>query len=171
MKNLRLLFTSQCDRRCKQCCNLSWDLTKLPICQSFSGLDIVSITGGEPMLFKDRLKGTINMIRYQSPKAKIFLYTANVKELEASLEIFKLLDGVTLTIHTIRDIDRFKIFNDLLLKNKDLLVGKSLRLNVFEKVATSNFLRVIDLSLWTVDDNRTWIKDCPLPEGEVFMRL
>jgi hypothetical protein len=45
-------------------------------------------------------------------------------------------------------------------------VGKSLRLNVFKGVS----LAELNLSCWKVKPNIKWIKNCPLPEDEVFMR-
>jgi hypothetical protein len=46
--------------------------------------------------------------------------------------------------------------------------GRGMRLNVFEGVTIPEDT---DLSLWKVKEQMVWIKDCPLPQDEVFMRL
>jgi hypothetical protein len=43
---------------------------------------------------------------------------------------------------------------------------KSLRLNVFKGVSVPK-----TWSNWIVKKNMVWIKNCPLPEDEVFMKL
>jgi len=39
-------------------------------------------------------------------------------------------------------------------------------LNVFKGISLDG----IDLSLWKVKENMTWIRDCPLPDNEEFLR-
>ena len=46
------------------------------------------------------------------------------------------------------------------------LDGKSLRLNIFEEVGP-----VASSERWQVKDHMAWIPNCPLPQGEVLMRL
>ena len=83
-------------------------------------------------------------------------------------DVFKMLchiDGLTVTLHEQEDVEPFQILNKSLLKCSR--VPWSLRLNVFKEVA----LPEIDLRLWKVKDQIEWIKDCPLPADEVFMKL
>ena len=42
-----------------------------------------------------------------------------------------------------------------------------MRLNIFHNVDIAK----IDLVKWIVKKDITWIKNCPLPKDEVFMRL
>jgi hypothetical protein len=42
-----------------------------------------------------------------------------------------------------------------------------MRLNVFKGVDLTG----VDVTHWKVRTDIEWVKDCPLPEGEVFMRL
>ena len=44
---------------------------------------------------------------------------------------------------------------------------RSLRLNIFKNVKLPNNL---DLRYWNTKLNMEWIKDCPLPKNETFMR-
>jgi len=164
IKKLRLLLFSECDRSCRGCCNKDWDLTALPECTDYTGYDEIILTGGEPLLRPDLVRRTIHEILAQT-EAPIYLYTAKVNGPAIFERILALLDGVTLTLHSRKDVKEFKILNNYLLQTQ--LPGKSLRLNVFAGISLTG----IDLSLWTVKKNIKWIKDCPLPVEEVFMRL
>jgi hypothetical protein len=65
-------------------------------------------------------------------------------------------------------IDKFIIFNNKLNFPLDNLL--SLRLHIFEGIDISK-LDDIDLKNWKIKKNIKWIKNCPLPQDEVFMRL
>ena len=175
MKKLRLLLTSDCNRNCEGCCNKDWDLDSLPVCTDYSGYNEIMITGGEPMLYPEKIRectskiwGSISLkwdnIFKKSPC--VYLYTAWTKR---PIELIDLLmvrwiDGLTLTLHNQDDVNGFENLNERLMVYK---FKYSLRLNVFKGVDLSG----IDLSLWKVKDNIEWIKDCLLPEDEVFMRF
>jgi hypothetical protein len=160
---LRLLLTEKCNRKCRGCCNKEWDLKALPICNIFSGYDEVILTGGEPMLYPPLISLTVNRIRQQT-KAPIYLYTASCLEPYILLRVLDSIEGLTLTLHTKKDVEPFKDFNAHILRGAD---SKSLRLNVFRGVS----LKGLDLSKWEVKKNIVWIKNCPLPKDEVFMRV
>lgn len=191
MRKLRLLFTEKCNRSCKGCCNKGYDLEKLPKVTHFN-YDEILITGGEPLLFLEQLKGFIKAVRIVS-KAKIIVYTSLVnswtapyansgyfwKTNDSIFKIIKFVDGITLTLHTQQDSDNFA---DLLYiieisckstteeSAYNTFKTKSLRLNVFKGIKLpENF--PMALSLWDVKDNREWVKDCPLPDGEEFLRI
>lgn len=96
----------------------------------------------------------------------IFMYTANIRDTLNFLKIYLLVDGVTITLHDQSDVKpwvnlarRLKVFN---------FPKKSLRLNVFEGVELP---KDPPLDGWLVKSSIKWIKDCPLPEGEVLMKL
>lgn len=154
---LRLLLFEECNRSCPGCCNRDWDLQALPVCYDFTPYRIILLTGGEPMLHPETVRAAVAEIRRQA-KAPIYLYTAMTQGLD---ELMPLLDGVTLTLHTLCDYPPFWRF-DQLARNLD---GKSLRLNIFEGVGP------VDCSTrWQVKGHMKWIPNCPLPEGEVLMR-
>lgn len=161
---LRLLLLSECNRSCKGCCNKDWDLDALKVCESFKGYDEIILTGGEPLLNPGLIRETVRRIRAES-SAPIYLYTAWRDDPWLLATTLMLVDGITLTLHTRKDTEPFEEFNKVI---KFLgIEGKSLRLNVFHGVSTGK----ADLSNWVVKKNMRWIKDCPLPTDEVFMRV
>ena len=161
-KNLRLLLFSECDRRCKGCCNKDWNLDALPVCTSFTGYDLIMLTGGEPMLKPKLIKSTAKAIRAQT-NAPIIVYTAKTSKPDGFIDVLRNVDGVTLTLHTQGDVAGFYRLNEKLLTAR--LEPKSLRLNVFKGIK-------VDVPIyWQVKNNIEWIANCPLPSNEVFMRL
>ncbi len=165
MKTLRLLVTKQCGKGCEGCCNKDWDLDSLPVVEHFN-YDEILITGGEPysMISSKKVTSLMDYLKYVDiyPKRKIYLYTA---ESWALIHWWKYFDGFTLTLHHDTDI------KDFLRVGKEISAlqeSKSLRLNIFKGI---NLPKGLDLSKWVVKENIEWIKDCPLPENEVFMRL
>ncbi len=162
MKHLRLLITEDCDRACAGCCNKDWDLQALPVATDFSGYELIMLTGGEPVLYPEKLKAVTEEIRRQNENAKIVLYTANTTSFLWQ-EILDMVDGITLTIHENSDVENFEEF----LLDWHFEKGLSLRLNVFKGIDLN---AGSDLSAWKIKDNIEWIEDCPLPTNEVLMR-
>lgn len=164
MKKLRLLLFSDCDRACPGCCNKDWDLDALPVCDSYEGYDEVLITGGEPLLKPGITRMVIRQIRQENPKAKIYIYTAKLDDKETALDVLKMCDGFTLTLHEQADVQNFVFFHAAI--PDELFENRSLRLNVFKG---------LDLFCgdggWESRFNLEWKNDCPLPADEVFMRL
>ncbi|MCP4900901.1 MAG: radical SAM protein [bacterium] len=158
---LRLLLTETCNRSCDGCCNKDWDLSALPVCEDFTPYDMIILTGGEPMLFPLQVKETIRQIRQQTP-APIVLYTARPTQELAAMLLTGALNGVTLTLHKQRDIKPFQNLREAL-----GMGSPTLRLNVFAGIS----LHGVETSGWKVRAGMKWIKDCPLPDDEVFMRL
>lgn len=98
MEKLRLLVTTKCPNKCPMCCNNSWDFSKLPVVEHFNYKEIM-ITGGEPLLFPEKLVNlaesikTVQKLAYGN-KGKLFLYTALADMLpiisDTSMELFTL---------------------------------------------------------------------------------
>ena len=99
MEKLRLLVTTKCPNKCPMCCNNSWDFSKLPVVEHFNYKEIM-ITGGEPLLFPEKLANlaesikTVQKLAYGN-KGKLFLYTALADMLPNYIRYF---DGVVYTI-------------------------------------------------------------------------
>ena len=162
MKKLRLLFTQDCDRFCKGCCNKDWDLDALPKVTHFNYSEIL-ITGGEPLLYPYKLYALIAKIKKKS-NAKVIVYTASTKSVAAFMEVLFRADGITLTLHKQSDVsDNFKKICARLRHYPN----KSLRLNVFKGIDYSG---IPGIEHFTVKNNIEWVKDCPLPIDEEFKK-
>lgn len=173
-RKLRLLVTTDCPNKCPMCCNNSWDFDKLPVVKHFD-YDEIMITGGEPLLFNNKVWDLINSIKILCPilypeesVPKVYVYTSVC----SASKLFNILnaDGIVLTPHNREAVEDFIRYNDILLRTK--LLEKhtmSLRLNLFKDIKDM-LPEDIDLSLWKVKDME-WIKDCPVPQGEDFRRL
>jgi len=164
MSKLRLLLFEECNRSCDGCCNKDWDLKSLPVCKDYSPYDEIMLTGGEPMLCPVLLYEVIKEIRKTS-KAKIYIYTAMLNDPAHSLWLLRKIDGLTVTLHSQSDADCFLRFTYHPLYDAS---GKSLRLNIFKDITLHD--KEIP-SEWIVKKDIEWIKDCPLPKDEIFMRL
>ena len=161
---LRLLLFKNCNRRCKGCCNKDWDLDALEVENDFSGYSEVLMTGGEPMLAPEIVIGTAMKIREQNPNAKIYVYTAKVDSLVDVFAVLGFVDGMCVTLHKQKDTISFERLNEALYLTG---VKKSLRLNVFKGIT----LPFTSYDLWERKLDMEWVKNCPLPEDEVFKRL
>jgi len=167
MKKLRLLVTDKCNRACPGCCNKEWDLSALPKCTSYEGYDEVILTGGEPMLVPGRLMSIIMDIKIENPDALIYMYSAKMDDPVAMRDILKYIDGVCLTVHEYKDGCHFVDLDWCLRTNSAFKIkDKSLRLNIFKE---SGF-QLRYMNDWQIKYDLEWIKNCPLPKDEVFMK-
>lgn len=159
---LRLLFTNDCNRRCKGCCNRNWTgepPMELTI-EEIKEYDEIYITGGEPMLYPVALKLLIKLIRTETNK--IFLYTALPYPKADFMTIMNKLDGATVTLHSYKDRQKFIEAQ----YNQTTFGSKTMRLNAF----VGKKMWMDDSSGWDFRPMK-WIVDAPLPEGEVFAKL
>lgn len=139
-------------------------MDEVPIINSFNGYKEFILTGGEPLLNPDIVISTVKRIKEESD-APIYVYTAGVTFIGPFLRVLEHVDGITLTLHTLKDATYFKSLNAVLLDEKGI-DGKSLRLNVFGKMPLGAHTH-----LWDIKEGIRWLDDCPLPENEVLMRL
>lgn len=167
-KKLRLLVTKKCNRSCEGCCNKEWDLNSLPTLpmteEFLSQFEIIMLTGGEPMLFKDELLAVVKDIKSKS-KAKIYLYTAETNILYF-FDLLEVIDGFQLTLHKC-NVNEMADFNNSQY-NLEEFSEKSFRLHVFPEMTMP--IRIIP-TVWKEIKFMDWVKDCPLPSGEVFYKL
>jgi hypothetical protein len=164
---LRLLLHTECKKSCEYCCNKKWDLVNLPKVVSFKGYKEIMLTGGEPMLYPYLIIDAIYMIREEDKTVPIYLYTADVSDVYSLITLLRMLNGLTVTLHNQSDVESFKRCNSFIDYTKRIGWEKSLRLNVFKGIDLGS----LDLSLWQVKKDMEWIKNCPLPHDEVFMRF
>jgi len=163
--SLRLLLWEECNRACEGCCNKQWDLGALEVESDFTKYDEILLTGGEPMLYPDRVIDTVAAIRKQTT-CPIYLYTAWTQDIDALLRVNSIVNGLTVTLHTEADVPRFNAFHRELLQQRNLTMN-SYRLNVFEEAKMPRRL----LWPWQVKRDMEWIEDCPLPSNETFKRV
>lgn len=161
-KKLRLLLTEQCNRDCSGCCNKDWELSKLPVCTDYTKYKMIMLTGGEPMLQPELVMQAIDTICRQT-NAPIILYTADLSNWNQLMRILERIDGITVTLHTPEDTVRFKSFDRRYQPSEQ--IKERMRLNVFAEAGS-----VEAKPYWMVKRNMQWIKNCPLPEKEIFMR-
>lgn len=174
-RKLRLLVTTDCPNHCPMCCNNQFDFDKLKRVEHFD-YDEIMITGGEPLLFPNKVAElaraikTTNSILYPQEKTpKIYVYTSVASYLPIK-HVLNAADGIVLTPHSQEDVRKFLNLNRVM--GVYLRINKthpSLRLNLFKNIKAM-LPEDIDLSLWQVKDME-WIKDCPVPQGEDFRRL
>lgn len=174
-RKLRLLVTSECPNRCPMCCNNQFDFDQLERVKDFD-YDEIMITGGEPLLYPDKVEELARSIKVcnsiiypEENTPKIYVYTSVASYL-AFRQVLREVDGIVLTPHSGRDVQQFLKLNDVLklhLRFNEL--RPSLRLNLFKNIKKM-LPEDIDLSLWQVKDME-WVKDCPVPKGEDFRRL
>jgi hypothetical protein len=156
----------ECNRSCEGCCNKDWNLNGLDVCESFEGYDMIMLTGGEPMLRPMLVMQICNEIRSCGSTADIILYTAKSRRAIDLIAMLLCVDGITLTLHEQYDVDAFVELQSFIwkLENPNKY---HLRLNVFSNVDITG----VNTTCWEVKEGIEWIKDCPLPEGEVIQRL
>jgi pyruvate formate-lyase activating enzyme-like uncharacterized protein len=104
---LRLLVDKRCNRKCEKCCNKLFNLDALEIASDFSKYKEISLTGGEPMLFPEKVISIAKEVRSNNQEAKIWLYTAKASEPGHMLNVINFVDGITLTLHNAQDIEPF----------------------------------------------------------------
>jgi hypothetical protein len=153
--NARIVMSFKCNRKCRGCCNQIAEFDHiLAKIEEIKDYEKVFITGGEPMLYPDRLMEVINILRNNGNK-KIYLYTAWPYPKKKFLEILKHLDGVNLTLHAA--LDRMLFYDNGYDKMK--FPGKRMVLKVFG---------VKHLNIEGDWDAKTakWLKDCPMPPRE-----
>lgn len=165
---LRLLLFEACPKNCPLCSNKGFDLKALPVVDGFAGYEEILLTGGEPMLEPELVRRVIREIRQQTD-APVYMYTAWLKDPLAFMDVLRLLDGICVSLHTQEDVWPFIVTDTLLFLNWEEYENKNLRLKIFEgipKMATE-----LDPNRRWQIERVQWIRNCPLPENEVFMRL
>ena len=166
---LRLLLWDDCNRHCPGCCNKDWDLDALPVCSDFTPFEMIILTGGEPMLYPGQIDQVIDEIVAQT-RTPIAIYSAKTDCVEAYLHLVNRhlmgeinLLGFTITLHSQADVKPWQQLAYLLDPAHRHL---SLRLNVFKGIDISK----ADTRGWKVKRDMVWLKNCPLPTNETFMR-
>ena len=163
MKRLRLILTYKCERSCDGCCNKHLPVKPIKVdIDDINNYDEIYFTGGESMLFKEKLFLMIINVRVKNVKK--YLYTAEASDSLTLSVLVKWLDGLTFTIHEEKDLNTFIFFDQILFLSENG-VGKSLRLNVFNNIEIPKLYNNWDIRY------KEWQPYCPLPEDETLAEL
>jgi len=164
----RVLLWDTCNRNCDGCCNKEWNLDALPKVglSDLSKYSDIILTGGEPMLNPTKLFMIATQIKGLYPSKRLLLYTAKIDSVMFDA-ICRVIDGVTVTLHEPKDVLQFETWGINRYTNKAI----SKRLNVFEDVLlTQSQVNKYQMDGWKLKLGIKWIKNCPLPTNEVFVR-
>lgn len=151
MKNTaRVIITKKCNRTCHYCCNEKDgtfdDSINLNSIAGLAGYSSVVISGGEPMLYWERVIAFAKAIREAYPHTMIYLQSATCTKYTD--EVLQHVDGITYTVHeeaSLRDAAMFASMQDLAMRYAS---EKNFRLNVH-------------------DDCPQYLSICPKAWGEV----
>lgn len=176
-KKLRLVVTEKCHNKCPLCCNNRFDLSQLPVVDRWDYEEIM-ITGGEPLLFADRVVDLASSITALQNAmginpSRLYLYTSLPAEIDGWSNLSWVaywFNGICITPHTKRDVETFIDTISSTTFARLLANRCSMRLNLFADVRKLIEDSDIDLSDWKIK-HMEWIKDCPVPEGEDLRRI
>jgi hypothetical protein len=172
-RKLRLLVTSKCNRSCEGCCNLDWDLDALPVVEDWHAYayDEIIVTGGEPLLFPEKLQSFMQSLTEMHTAPKLYLYTAKPDVFTRYPWLLKYFDGLTITLHEPSDWIEMVAFDNLLIQQEHVNpFCLSIRINHF-KAAGEHPIENMIFKHYKWDLNREWLTDCPLPSGEEFRKI
>jgi hypothetical protein len=176
-----------CNRSCDYCCNKYDSLLSkaidIPTLDPILDSDVVCLTGGEPMLYPEKLIRIIHSLRGGSimmgqPNQKIYLYSASFysPDFKHSLrDLIPLVDGIHFTLHaksTGEDIRGFESLQATIREYKRFneLGSKTFRAYIAPEI---EYDIPIFPNLWSRLEIKPWIPEgkCPLPPNETLYRL
>jgi hypothetical protein len=141
-----------------------YNLNNLPTAPDFREYGEIILTGGEPLLYPEVLLDEIERIQKRT-MAFIYMYTACTTKPKAFMYVMRKIHGCTLTLHTQEDVRNFYNFQhhiDLFYRQ---LKYKSMRLAVRKGITLSDVSHYWNVNYWEP------MEVCPVPQGEVFMKL
>jgi pyruvate-formate lyase-activating enzyme len=146
--------------------------------RSLKDYDILMLTGGEPMLYPDRIIKIARILRKVAPKAEIFLYTALHKDDHDLERVLPHVDGVQFSLHKEaddKDIEQFQSFQNVAKKWHS---SKSFRLYVDRAMPHAERVKVIpsvwkrfEIKPWASEDELKAQQPGGLPSGEELFIL
>jgi|WetSurMetagenome_2_1015567.scaffolds.fasta_scaffold25750_6 hypothetical protein len=164
----RIMMTMDCPRDCSYCVNkMKWPKDSLRIPESlkeFEHYKEVILTGGEPLLYPERVIRVATALYKQNPKVRVYLYTAMYDY--RMIPILELLDGITFTVH-----DEDAIGDVAQVENAMIIAGatqKSNRLSIapdigYQMKFTPYCWRSVKIKTW-----KTTFDTCLVPQENLF---
>jgi len=129
--------------------------------RSLKDYDVLMLTGGEPMLYPDRIIKIARILRKVAPHAQIFLYTALHKNDHDLERVLSHVDGVQFSLHkeaNEKDIEQFQAFQNVANKWKG---SKSFRLYVDKAMPNAEKVKIIP-SVWKRFEIKPWSTEAEL---------
>ena len=183
MKQARLLITYKCPRTCPGCCNtyskIMAGAKPLYDINQLKDYDVIMLTGGEPMLFPDRVIKIANILSKVAPKAKIFMYSAWHDSDSDLSRVLSHIDGVHFTLHSQsddKDIEAFHKFQNVAShytgKSFRLYVDKALPLELQKKIKIKRSVWTrVEIKPWASEDELLATQPAGIPAGEEMFVL
>jgi len=165
------MITTKCNRNCSYCCNNKPGVLDSAIQVNELGFvkdyDAICLTGGEPMLYPDRLRYVIETIRSVNPKAKIFLYTALITK--RMWEMVDILDGINYTLHedfAWKELMQLHLMQTIISSlPSDTIANKSFRLLIAPEI--KSVIPIVP-NLWQRIESKPWNDVCEILPNETF---
>lgn len=169
MKTARLIITLDCNRKCHYCCNTPEMLASATHIKDLSVLkdyDEICITGGEPLLYPDRVIEISKVLK--TYKNKIYLYTAASNNIRRVINT-GCIDGIHFTLHETGSVVDFYDIQSVAESCDCYHNDISFRAFILKNVPYSNIF--IAPNVWARLEIKSWVDDCPLPENETLFIL
>ncbi len=167
----RVIVTYKCNRSCPGCCNTHENsVRKIEDINELLKYDEIVITGGEPMLIKEKLFHFLLQLRNMEYNGKIYMYTAFWNHGIYSHEILDTLDGITFTIHaeaTKQDIVSFKQLSNIIGFKPHL----NSRLFIDSRLFTHPEALQRRVSMWDENRKLEWKDECKPAEHEELVEF
>lgn len=135
----RVLITEECNRNCSGCCNKYFKIMeqakRITTLDELSIYKIISITGGEPLLFPEKTERIIDELKGKKDPPVIYLYSAYYHP--SLKKIIPMIGGLHYTVHEgakEKDFELFYSLQELIKINKKEWKDKSFRLYIDNKV-------------------------------------
>lgn len=159
----RIMISPKCNKACSYCCNEQQGVLDMfkPVTdlQFLARYKNICITGGEPMLFPDKVLSVAAYARNMD--LKVYLYTAQYTF--RMYEVIKWLDGLTYTVHAnanYKEVNDFYRMQALLATSSSLCHSKKLLKDPDVDLKIS--------PVWADTEIAVWKKQCTIPENEDF---
>lgn len=162
-------MTFKCNRQCPGCANTYGSVMSkaqpLYNIAQLKGYKNLVISGGEPMLFPDRVLKLAKVLKKHVPEAKVFLYTAYNRDTRQIERILPYIDGVNYTVHKEaddKDVAEFQAFQAMAGKHSD----KNFRLYVDKATAREVMIYPsawdrINIKPWMTEPEMVAAGGCP----------
>jgi hypothetical protein len=117
----RVIVTRKCNRECLKCVNdqQQESIRILESDEELSGYDEIIITGGEPLLFPQKLHRFIENTHKLNRWKRVILYTT-APDYFALMRLRRHFVGITISLYTDEDVRRFNFWANILERDLEI---------------------------------------------------